>query len=282
MTIWDSIFGTPAGKMRGYTPDSPIACDGESGERAFLERLRCPKGHKFQYKRVCSMPGACPDPSDHRTPGGEGYVVDKFQLECLAGEHECSLFLDMYHPGVRPREAPRGLKLKSDRKESRSPTISLHYEGGRPAWRITVVQPSRFKEVNYELRARLFRMPQGSLLGVLLNLYDVPDQPYFIHRVMDLSDKEVSKYVRGCVKEGNLVAVFEPKGEDDGFERELTVDIRAWETCLRQGQAHNRKVDVDGAKALDAFLEVFNAVSREKGVEPAWEEVDRSLCQSSD
>jgi hypothetical protein len=151
-----------------------------------------------------------------------------------------------------------------------------------PAWRISVVQPSRFSEVRYELSCRLFRLPQGALFGVLLNLYDVPDQPYFLHRVMDLSDPEVVRYLEACVRAGSITALFEPKGEDRGFQRPLSFQSPAWRRALEGGQRHNKGLRVNGDQSLALFLEIFNAVSREKGVEPAWDEVERRYGRSTE
>ena len=283
MGFWDKVFGSageqgPRGS-RGYSTHDPIACNGPEGEQDFLRELRCPRGHGFQFRRVGSMLGRCPDPTGHSADGGD-CVVDKFSLECAGGEHVCELFLDMYHPGAQAPAPPRGLtsvrKTPLPAKPAPRPTsITLHYEADHPAWRISVVQPTRFSAVRYELTCRLFRMPQGALFGVLLNLYDVPDQPYFLHRVMDLSDPEVVRYLESCAGTGSVLAVFEPKGEDHGFQRRLTFDPKVWRRCLTDGQRHNKGVRVNGDQALSLFLEVFNPVSREKGVEPAWDEVER-------
>jgi hypothetical protein len=213
------------------------------------------------------MPGACPDPSGHSSDSA-GCIVDRFSLVCEGGECRREIYLDMYHVSAVPQAPPEGLLLTKD-----APTITLHYEAGQPAWRISVVQPSRFREVDYELKIRLFLMRQGALFGVLLNLFDVPEQPYFVHRVMDLSDPKILAYLDACVRTGLLVAVFEPKGEDEGFRRELRLDAALWEKELRAGQAHNRRLRTDGDKALAAFLDVFNPASMTKGVESAWDEV---------
>jgi hypothetical protein len=94
---------------------------------------------------------------------------------------------------------------------------------------------------------------------------------------MDLSDPTVERYVLAAIEHGRLVAVFEPKGEDEGFRREFSLEPRRWEQCLREGREHNRSVQVDGGRALERFLEVFNPASREKGVERAWDDVQQKL-----
>jgi hypothetical protein len=275
VTLWSRLFGPRGGPTGyGYSPGEPIPCDGETGEREFLDSLRCPNGHAFRHRRVASVPGRCPLPSGHR-PEGE-CIVDKFALECQEGEHSTALYFDMYHPGLPMGRAPAKLCFAQG-KGPKPLTLTLQFDEGRPAWKISAVQPSRFRDVNYEVTVRVFRLPQGALLGVLLNLYDVPDQPYFLHRVMDLSDPTVERYVLAAIEHGRLVAVFEPKGEDEGFRREFSLEPRRWEQCLREGREHNRSVQVDGGRALERFLEVFNPASREKGVERAWDDVQQKL-----
>ena len=278
MGFWSKLFGSKRQKRAsGYSPEDPLMCSGPAAEREIIESLRCPNGHRLRFRRLGSTLGRCPEPSGHRSIGDDDCIVDKFFMECTGGEHTCSLYFDMYHPSAPWPETPEGLKSARERKAGKLPTITLHYEDGRPVWKITVVQPSRFREVPYEIIPRLFTLPSGALLGILLNLYDVPDQPYFIHRVMDLSDPEVERYIGACVRDKSLLAVFEAKGTDKGFTRDLKVDVRAWEACLRQGLRHNGKVELDGEEALKVFLDVFNQASRERGVEHAWNEVDRNF-----
>lgn len=153
--------------------------------------------------------------------------------------------------------------------------IPLEYVDGVPAWGLRVVRPQRFQDVRYVLQARLFRLRQGALISILLKFYDVPDQPYFIHRVMDLADPAVVQYIETCVQQGRLVAVFKAVGEQDGFQRGLSFDGAQWGKLLQDGLGHNGRSVVDGPAALKAFLEVFNTVSGVKGVEAAWDAVER-------
>lgn len=280
MRLWDWLFGSRRGSSgsRGYSPQEPLVSSNPADERAILETLRCPNGHPFRFRRLGSLEGRCPDPATHANPfGGDGCIVDKYSLECVERDHACTLYFDMYHPNRPEQEAPVGLRKIERKHTTAGRTISLHYEEGRPAWRLSTVQPSRFKEVRYEVQARLFRLNDAALLGILLNLYDIPDQPYFIHRIMDLSDPEVLRYVEACGRHGKILTVFEPKGMEEGFAREIALDAEQWHRCLLEGRAHNAAITTDGDKALEAFLEIFHKVSRERGVEPAWEEVERRL-----
>jgi hypothetical protein len=156
-----------------------------------------------------------------------------------------------------------------------SPSIQLDYKDGRPAWCLRLVQPQRFRDVEFSLFARLFLLPKGALIGVLLKLYDEPSQPYFIHRVMDLTDPAVLRHVKACVEAKEIIAVFETVGEQPGFDRPLALDAEQWRKCLTDGEAYDHSIEADGQQALDDFLEVFRPVSETKGVDAAWEEVDR-------
>lgn len=279
MSLWDRLFGRKRpGEARGYSPRNPLLASSPADERAVLDALRCPSGHAFRYRRLGSLEGRCPEPASHENPfGGDGCIVDKYQLECSEGDHACTLYFDMYHPRRGAQEPPDGLRQVQRRARQGARTITLHYEEGVPAWQLSTVQPSRFKEVRYEVQARIFRLREGALLGILLNLYDIPDQPYFVHRIMDLSDPEVLRYVEACGRHGRIVTVFEPKGVEEGFKRELDLDSALWQRCLLEGRAHNAAIHADGDRALESFLEVFQKASRERGVEHAWDEVDRRL-----
>jgi hypothetical protein len=156
-----------------------------------------------------------------------------------------------------------------------APSIQLDYKEGRPAWCLRLVQPQRFQNVEYSLQARLFLMPKGALIGILLKFYDEPAQPYFIHRVMDLTDPAVIRHVKACAEAKEIVAALETVGEQPGFDRTLKLDAAQWGACLRDGEAYNRSIPSDGEKALDQFLEVFRPISETKGVDAAWDEVDR-------
>lgn len=158
-------------------------------------------------------------------------------------------------------------------------TIDIDYKNGLPAWRLKIVQPERFRAVEVRLATRAFKMPQGALLGVLLKLYDVPDQPYFAHRIMDLSDERVARHARLCADEGRILLVFERVAQQAGFDRTLELDRDRWRSILEEGSRHNAAVAVDPDEALEAFLAVFEPASRAGGIEAGWAAVDRMLAR---
>lgn len=158
--------------------------------------------------------------------------------------------------------------------------VRLAVIDGLPAWQVRVVQPERFRDVRCTLEPRLFKLAPGSLFAVLLQLYDVPNQPYFIHRVLDLSDPEVVKHLDLCAKSGRLVISFDTVGQVNGYNRTLLLDSGRWQLLLKEGQAFNATVDVKGQAALEQFLEAFMPASRERGVRAGWEAVQTANPES--
>ncbi len=72
-------------------------------------------------------------------------------------------------------------------------TVDLHYVDGRPAWRVAVPNPPQFRNVRSEIDFSLFNLKAASLPAYWLRLYDIPHQPYFVHRVLDLGDATVHR-----------------------------------------------------------------------------------------
>lgn len=155
------------------------------------------------------------------------------------------------------------------------PTIELFYYDNKPAWRISVPHPARFRGVKYRIRFQLFALPQGVLLGWWLRLYDVPDQPYFVHRVVDLSDQVVRDYMERLAHGKSIVLVFETNGSEPGFAEALSVEATGVEDLLADGTRRLGAMrDQDGRAALDAFMSIFNEALPARGdVGAAWEAV---------
>lgn len=119
MRFFKGLFGGRAkmvapGVGYGYAPDDPIRCDGPAGERAFIAKLRCPRGHELRGHRVGSFDGKCTDPAHHEgflpdERPEEHSLVDRYELTCTGGEHSCALYFDMYHPDAPEQRAPDGL-----------------------------------------------------------------------------------------------------------------------------------------------------------------------------
>lgn len=162
------------------------------------------------------------------------------------------------------------------------PTIELFYYDNKPAWRISVPHPARFRGVQYRIRFQLFALPQGVLLGWWLRLYDVPDQPYFVHRVVDLGDSVVRDYMERLAQGKSIVLVFESTGTEPGFAESLSVEATGVEDLLSEGV---RRLDslngADGRAALDAFMEIFNEALPARGdVGAAWKAVVEKYPQA--
>ncbi|MDE2293041.1 MAG: hypothetical protein KGL53_13240 [Elusimicrobia bacterium] len=154
-------------------------------------------------------------------------------------------------------------------------TIELFYYDDKPAWRVAVPHPARFRSVQYRIRFQLFALPQGVLLGWWLRLYDVPDQPYFVHRVVDLGDAVVWDYMRKLAQKQVIVLVFESTGSEPGFAEELSVEGTGLEGLLKDGEKRLESLrGQDGRAALDAFMSVFNEALPKRGdVGAAWQAV---------
>ena len=155
-------------------------------------------------------------------------------------------------------------------------TVELFFHDEVPAWRITVPQPKRFQGVRHDIWFQLFTLPSGTLIGCWLRLYDIPEQPYFVHRVLDLGDEVVQQYMERLRTARKLVLLFESTGEaDEGFAEEVVIGANQLERPLRDGlERVERLGDVDEEAALDDFMDVFNTALRERGdVGQAWEAV---------
>jgi hypothetical protein len=117
--FWAKMFGRqpkaePMRATYGFTAEDPILCHEPLGEMQFLISLRCPNGHRLRGSRAGSLSGKCTAPASHtpRFPGSdpaESCVVDRYDSVCDGGEYKCTLYFDMYHPGLPPQPAPRGL-----------------------------------------------------------------------------------------------------------------------------------------------------------------------------
>ena len=65
---------------------NPVRCAHPAGERAYLDRLRCPSGDPASYKRAGSV--------------GEGpyeTIMDLYEVKCPEWPDAISVYMDMYH-----------------------------------------------------------------------------------------------------------------------------------------------------------------------------------------
>lgn len=155
-------------------------------------------------------------------------------------------------------------------------SVEIHYYEDDPAWKIVAADPSRFRGVNYDLEIKFFRLPTGSLVALWLRLYDVPDQPFFLHRVLDPTDETIGPYLRAVKEAGKIVVMFESPGEQEGFVVELPVNPEGIKEVLAGAESHNEELGdkVNGEKAVEDFLRVFNpSLKEDKSVEVAWEKI---------
>lgn len=87
----------------GDSPETPVTCHLPVGERTFLSSLRCPAGKPYRFERRGSVGGTCPDPASHEGPHPDpteagSIPVDHYELTCGCGEHQRTVYMDMYHP----------------------------------------------------------------------------------------------------------------------------------------------------------------------------------------
>lgn len=155
---------------------------------------------------------------------------------------------------------------------------TLYYYDGLPAWTIRVPQPSRFRRVPYTLEFRAFKLAQGALLACIYRLYDIPDQPFYVHRVFDLSDDEVARYLKESEKSGLWVVEFVGGGEDKDCFRIASLKscgfYEGCQSCLEYNE--NLGPNLNGPEALKGFLEVFEPAAQSSGWEAGWEAVAKS------
>jgi len=217
---------------------------------------------------------------------------------------------DFYIPEKLPELTEPLQSPSQSETATKSMSVILEYEGEQPAWRISMEKPLSFSGVRYELLGRLFRLPQGALFAILLNLYDIPDQPYYVHRVLSLEDRQALNYLNACVRHGSIVATFRPaegectriivermlltidgelrlpemerlRGwEQVGFQCPLGIDAQVWKRSLEEGLRYNEGITVDGDRALRDFLDVFNPAFQKIGARAAWDEVERRCCSA--
>jgi CHAT domain-containing protein len=83
-------FEVPADSAVLGTRAAPVQCDGPSGERRYLDRLRCPDGKKLIYDRRGTESGRALEA--HR-----GHLLDVYQARCEDGRHALDVYTCMYH-----------------------------------------------------------------------------------------------------------------------------------------------------------------------------------------
>ncbi len=79
----------PLGTLR-----NPVQAQSPQGERAYLDRLRCPNGSPPAYERRGSG-----------GPARDGHPIDFYAVTC-AGTAPVTVVMDMYHSGSEDRPVP--------------------------------------------------------------------------------------------------------------------------------------------------------------------------------
>src|SRR5690606_3865317 len=81
------------------SPGNPVRCDMPAGERAYLDRLRCPDGGVPTYRRIGSF-----------GVGPHGNIINGYRVHCPGAapdDEGAVIFTDMYHPGhIEPEPVP--------------------------------------------------------------------------------------------------------------------------------------------------------------------------------
>ena len=76
------------------TMENPVRVNMPSGERAYLDRLRCADGSAPAYNRQGSG-----------GPARDGHIVDFYEVTC-AGQEPVIIVMDMYHSGSESLPVP--------------------------------------------------------------------------------------------------------------------------------------------------------------------------------
>ncbi len=109
----------------GFTKSEAIEACGPKGERAYLDRLRCPEGRPARFEREGSVGfrNEVVTPEDEQAaqgqmmgaepikPGAKDFhMLDAYAIRCSGKTYK--LYLDMYHcDAPEPKNAPPGFTL---------------------------------------------------------------------------------------------------------------------------------------------------------------------------
>jgi hypothetical protein len=80
---------------------NPVRCEQPKGERAYLQRLRCPSGTAPTFARSGST-GA----------GPYGTILDEYEVRCPDRTQASTAFMDMYHTGFIERRPVSGFSIQ--------------------------------------------------------------------------------------------------------------------------------------------------------------------------
>ena len=155
---------------------------------------------------------------------------------------------------------------------------AIQIEDGIPVWVVRVVNARRFRGVQGVIKARVVKMREGAVLLTNLDLYDIPDQPYFIHRVLDLGEATCAAWARALARERSMIVEVHCKGT--GGEHRLTAwlngpldlaDVKiAAEHCGRLPDQKVLAVD----RAVDGIADLQK---QRKSIAHSWDELAAKL-----
>ncbi len=156
-------------------------------------------------------------------------------------------------------------------------TVVLETVDECPAWRVMVDYPKDFQEAEYSIDFSLFCMSNGALIACWLRLYDIPIQPYFVHRVLDIFDEVVVEYLTQVDLNERILLILENQ-----FGESLTQRIAVADQILDllvSGQRHLQQIgEQELGTALDDFTSVFDKELGESfDVGKAWQHVRNAL-----
>ena len=228
----------------------------------------CLEGNRPEEARRCLEACRHLKPDDSRT-------------EWLAGKLAARTGGD-WEP-IDPQEAIAVLSSGYEEPYAISPsrrTVELHYVDDKPAWRVFVQNPQQFRNVESRIAFSLFKLRTGALLAYWLRLYDLPDQPYFVHRVLDISSEEALCFLQRMAAVNCLLVILATKGGDATVTTELPFEGTRVSALIEEGLAHNRGVaQLDGDRALLEFMAAFNESMRQDfDVGHAWQVIRRTYA----
>jgi hypothetical protein len=155
------------------------------------------------------------------------------------------------------------------------PTVNLTYRENVPSWEISPPEPNSFKGVPKAVIFRMFYFPEGALLAYFAKLYDMPEQPYLFHRILDINDNANKEYLESMIKSGQMILVFKDQAQEY-FTEYVPVAADEIRRMISEGEAYNKRLTlVSGGRALDKFAEAFNEYFPKLGAEGSWNAVEK-------
>ena len=108
--------------------ENPVRCDGPSGERRYLNRLKDSEGNPFSFKRIGSY-----------GIGPYGHILDKYLIRSRINNKEYYVFMDMYYTDYIEEKAVYDLNIELDyySQITNGLSDSISFNDLRFAWEAT-------------------------------------------------------------------------------------------------------------------------------------------------